>query len=567
VNTSDEVNEILSRVWAEIQRSPFVQLQLGTVPDSLPDISYANAVRRSALGQEIVERIDAMAKADLKAEEQLTLRLARFRASTWAKEKEWYWLVTDPLGIGLFGIFLPAPYCGGHFLNHVHKLLGSFELGESGAADHYLRLTNQYVGVIHAFATRTLEQAARGVYMPRPQIPGTLRLIERLKAGASSIIEPATDRLPATAKRKLIADLRDLAKTKIEPAFDRLVGVFSSEYVENAPEEIGMHQYDGGASVYEELVKLHTTMDVTPGSLHETGLRQISVLGGRMHDVRQSLGFTGTSEAFLSFLAGRPGKWNVSDAEQVANYFHEAAHRIQPHIERYVGKSPTSSFAARELATPLQATMTFGFYSPPAASGEPGTYYFNTANLTAKPAISIPALTYHELIPGHHFHLAKQQESQHLHPLHVHSFVTVFNEGWAEYAATFAGELGHYESDEETYGRLIMEELHVARLVVDTGLNALGWSLQEARDFLRSHSGLASAEIDSELLRYGADIPGQALAYKVGDSFIIELRQCLQEELGDEFDILKFHEALLSVGGLPLNDLQWNVERTMRPLQ
>jgi uncharacterized protein (DUF885 family) len=157
-----------------------------------------------------------------------------------------------------------------------------------------------------------------------------------------------------------------------------------------------------------------------------------------------------------------------------------------------------------------------------------------------------------------------QNESASLHPFHRFSFVNAFNEGWAEYAATLAGEIGMYEEPEERYGRMVMDAFLSCRLIVDTGMNALGWSLEQAREYMRHHSGMAEAEILSESLRYSCDLPAQALAYKLGDVEILDMRERMRSSLGQGFDLRDFHASVLGMGALPLPELRGHVERATR---
>jgi uncharacterized protein (DUF885 family) len=180
--------------------------------------------------------------------------------------------------------------------------------------------------------------------------------------------------------------------------------------------------------------------------------------------------------------------------------------------------------------------------------------------------MNVAALIYHELVPGHHLHIASQQENDQLHPLSRYSFVNAFNEGWAEYAATVAGELGCYEAPEERYGRCVMEAFLTCRLVVDTGMNVMEWGLEEAREFLRAHSAMSEAEICSETLRYSCDIPAQALAYKLGEPELLRLRAAMQtarRARGHDLDVRDFHTAVLANGAMPLPDLWREVERQL----
>jgi uncharacterized protein (DUF885 family) len=210
--------------------------------------------------------------------------------------------------------------------------------------------------------------------------------------------------------------------------------------------------------------------------------------------------------------------------------------------------------------------MTFGYYDAPRPHRKEGLYLFNSANLTKQALFNIGALTYHELVPGHHLHMATQVENPLLHPFRRCCIVNAYNEGWAEYAATFAGEIGMYEQPEERYGRLVMDAFLTCRLVVDTGMNVLGWSLERARDYMRAHGGMAEAEVLTESVRYSCDLPAQALAYKLGDVQILALRDRMREALGVRFDLKEFHSAILGPGALPMPELEWHVEHEIERL-
>jgi len=205
--------------------------------------------------------------------------------------------------------------------------------------------------------------------------------------------------------------------------------------------------------------------------------------------------------------------------------------------------------------------MTFGYYDAPKTDDPIGRYLFNAENLSRNALANIAALNYHELVPGHHFHLATQLENETLHPLRSHGFINAFNEGWAEYAATLAGEMGMYQKPEERFGRLMMDAFLTCRLVVDTGMNALGWSLEQARDYMRANAFMPEAEVRSESIRYSSDLPGQALAYKLGEYYLTERREAMRQTLGNRFDIRRFHDAVLRPGALPLSLVGENIDR------
>jgi uncharacterized protein (DUF885 family) len=211
--------------------------------------------------------------------------------------------------------------------------------------------------------------------------------------------------------------------------------------------------------------------------------------------------------------------------------------------------------------------MTYGYFDPPQKDHAEGIYHFNAGNLTQKALFTLAALTYHEIMPGHHLQIALQYENSALHPFRRYGEVTAYTEGWAEYAATLAWEMGLYEQPEERYGRLVNDAFLTCRLVVDTGMNALGWSLEQARDYMRQNSGMSEAEILTESVRYSCDIPGQGLAYKLGDRHILELRERMRHVLGTGFDLKSFHNVVLGTGAIPLPILEWHVEHEIVRLQ
>lgn len=549
---------IADDAWTELQRAPLVQMQRGLTPERLPDVSFEEAQRRSATGRGLIERLDALDASNLPADEQLTLRLVRFRAAAWAREEEWYWLAADPLKVGIPGMFLPTAYCGGWLLSFIHGQLSSFPFADSADTDRYLSLVSDYARLIGQFAERTTGQAERGIYMPRVQVFQARRLLSGLKAQLRETLGVAAGRLHLSSAAGFLSELERRIAGDVEPAFDRVLAGLSAAYLAAAPEAVGLAQYPGGAEVYAQLLKLHTTLDTTPAEVHERGLERMAQLEAHMASIRRELGFSGNQADFLAHLK-RDARWRADTVEGVTGFFQRYIDRLQPRFDDYFPIRPRSEFGVAPLPAMLEGSMTYGYYEPPGVRRSAGRYFFNAANLTREPLFALASLTYHELMPGHHLHFALQQENEKLHPFRRYSFVNAFNEGWAEYAATLAGEMGLYEEPEERYGRLVNEAFLTSRLVVDTGMNALGWSLDRAQDYMRRQTALSESEVQTDSIRYSCDIPGQALAYKIGDTCILELRERVRRERGEKFSIRDFHASVLSAGALPLPDLEWHI--------
>jgi uncharacterized protein (DUF885 family) len=379
-------------------------------------------------------------------------------------------------------------------------------------------------------------------------------------------LQVSEERLAGVACADFAAELEHRIASRVGPALERAVAVLSDDYFAAAPDAVGLGQYAGGPEMYADLVKLYTTLDLTPEDVHARGLERMAAIEEQMQGVRAEVGFNGESAAFLAQVKADP-RWRASTVEGVTAVFQRYIDRMEARFAEFFAQRPEASYGAASLPEELQGSMTFGFYDGPRKDRNRGVYLFNSGNLTQQSLFNVGALTYHELVPGHHLHTATQMENPLLHPFRRFSFVNAYNEGWAEYSATFAGEIGMYEEPEERYGRLVMDAFLTCRLVVDTGMNVLGWSLERARDYMRAHSGMAEAEILTETVRYSCDVPGQSLAYKLGDTEIMQLRERMRRALGTRFELKDFHAAVLGPGALPMPELAWHVDREIERLK
>lgn len=537
-----------------------------SVPAQLPDISLEATAKRAAIGRSVLERIARIDVSVLPHDLPITLELARQVADRWAREEDWYWLVFDPLGIGFYGMFAPTAYCAGVLQSSLARTFSGHRFASPGDGDRYVGLVRDYGRLVRQMLDRTSGQFERGIVMPKPQLDQAVVLMRGLAAGTDAILTPGRARLSAldaddVLDRTAAAIIRDVA-----PAFDAFLTLLdSADYVAAAPESVGIAQYPGGAEVYEELVRLHTTLDLSPGQVHAIGLARMAEIQAQMRTLLDEIGFSGGPTDYIDHISADP-RWRASGAKDIGHVFERYIDRIAPHIDPNFNFKPKSGHGVQPLPAALEASMTFGFYARPTTTESRGLYIFNSANLANAPLHDLGALTFHELVPGHHFHFATQEENENLHPLRRKAFINAFNEGWAEYAASFAGEIGLYPEPEERFGRLTTHAFLTCRLVVDTGMNALSWSLEEARDYMSKNAFMREPEIHSESIRYSCDIPGQSLAYKLGDTEMFEAREEMRATLGDRFDIRDFHDALLMPGALPLTLMRQAVREQTRRL-
>lgn len=567
-NTLAIANRVLADAWDVLCTSPFVALQIEGRMTHLPDLGHDAAVATSATARALLARIDALDLDALPAALSVPLRQARYGVEHRTHAADWYWTVIDPAGVGFYGLFLPSAYCGGHLLNMVFDSMQRNPLREPGDLDRHLGLMADLARMIEQWRERTVGQAARGMRMPTPQIPAARALTTAFATRAASLAEAADERFSDTTRphaAALRAELRRRVEQHLQPALTAVADLFDAAYEAAAPDTVGMGQYDGGAAVYADLVRLHTTLPLTPAEVHAAGQERLEALEATMRGIRAEVGLADDPAAYVARVHA-DDRFRATDINGVAAVFQRYVDRIDAVFPRAFHRGAEAPHSVAPLPQAMQGSMTFGYYDPPKPGQREGRFLFNGGHLTSTPLMNVAALIYHELVPGHHLHLASQQENDHLHPVSRYSFVNAFNEGWAEYAATIAGELGCYETPEERYGRCVMEAFLTCRLVVDTGMNMMGWNLEQAREFLRAHSAMSEPEICSETLRYSCDVPAQSLAYKLGDTELLRLRETVRaarRARGDELDVRDFHDAVLAHGAMPLPDLWREVERQL----
>ncbi|HEV7671768.1 MAG TPA: DUF885 domain-containing protein [Thermoanaerobaculia bacterium] len=361
----------------------------------------------------------------------------------------------------------------------------------------------------------------------------------------------------ARASRRIDAEVR--------PALGRLIAYLDGDLRRVAPESVGLGQYPGGPAAYRFLVRFYTTLDVTPEALHARGLSEVERIEGEMARLRAKLGFTGTKDEFHAKLRTDP-RFLAKTPEEVGERLMAPIRRIEPKVKDYFAVVPQAKYGVERLDPAFEGSLTFGYYREPLPGQPIGAYLYNGSKLGERPLANAAALIYHELIPGHHFQIALQRENTALPAYRREAGGTVFIEGWGEYASDLAGEMGMYEDPYDAYGRLGMDIFLSSRLVVDTGMNALGWSRDKAIAYMKEHTLESDTQIASETLRYSIDMPGQALAYKTGSLHLRELREKARQELKDRFDIREFHRVVLLGGPMPLAVLderiaEWIAER------
>lgn len=357
----------------------------------------------------------------------------------------------------------------------------------------------------------------------------------------------------------LRAEAAQVVRDEVRPAQQRFAAFMEREYLPASRVSLAARSLPNGDVYYRWLVSDHTTTSLTPDEIHALGLREVARIRAQMEVVKAEAGFSGDLTAFIAMLRSDP-RFYATSREALLEKAALIDKRIDDLLPRYFATLPRLTFGVRPVPADIEETYTSARYFEGAPkTGLAGGYMVNTSHLDQRPLYELPALTAHESVPGHHLQIALGQELAGVPAFRRNASVTAFVEGWGLYAERLAGEMGLYRDPYERFGALSMEMWRACRLVADTGIHWKGWTVDQARACFIDNTALAPLNIDVELARY-VGWPGQALAYKVGQMRILELRRKAREQLGDRFDIRKFHDAVLLAGPLPMDLLTVRIE-------
>ena len=365
-------------------------------------------------------------------------------------------------------------------------------------------------------------------------------------------------KLPEGISEEARTDAVRIYREKIVPAYRKLREYFVSAYLPHARETVALSALPEGVDWYLERVRRETTTSLTPHEIHQLGLSEVKRIRGEMEKVLARVGFKGTLADFATFLR-TDARFYFTDARELVREYRDIAKRIDPELTRLFGKLPRLPYGVVEIpafSAPSQTTAYYRQGSPEAH--RPGSYFVNTYKLDTRPKWEMEALTLHESVPGHHLQIAISQELTSVPEFRKTSRYVAFVEGWGLYAESLGPDLGMYQDPYSQFGQLTYEMWRAIRLVVDTGMHALGWSRDQAIDYFRQNSAKTEHDIVVEIDRYVV-MPGQALAYKIGELKLKELRALASKELGAKFDVRTFHDAVLGSGALPLDVLEENI--------
>lgn len=515
-----------------------------------PDDSPANIARRKAALQAIKAQLAALDPASLSAEDRLNHDLVAQRVDIALQ------------GIGFDEERIPFIKGDGFYTTAGYAALATNLRNEADAQAWIARLK-----ALPAYYDVEIANMRRGLKtgFTQPRLT-TEQAIEDLRALAAAPVDtspllgpfntlPAT--FPAERKAQLVAEAKAVLKDQVQPATAKALAFMQGEYLPKARPTLGASALPDGKAYYAYLARRHTTTELTPDQIHALGEKEVARIRGEMQALLDKMGFKGTPPEFIAKIRADP-QFYARSGEEYREKVSAMAKRADEELPRWFGKLPRLPYGVHPLPPGLE-TSSAGYLPGSPEQGVAGAVVFRGEGFANAPLYGMPAWFLHEGVPGHHLQIALAQERSDLPAWRRNDDVTAYVEGWALYSEKLGEEMGLYRNDYERFGRLSLEMWRACRLVVDTGIHWLGWSREQALKCMTENTALSPQEISYEIDRYIA-WPGQALAYKMGQLEIIELRRKAEAALGPRFDIRRFHDLILDDGPMPLSILGARVD-------
>ncbi|UCC38583.1 MAG: DUF885 domain-containing protein [Candidatus Aminicenantes bacterium] len=556
--SSEILKEVADDYWNfMLEESIYLRIKFGLKIEELPDITFPYAKYQTAFAQSILDKLKEIKIEELSHEESITFEILKWDSRNSVESLKFY------------SLYIPVtPYASP--IQMAHRIFTTFEFKEKGDCGHYLNLLKKYPLFIESIQTKLEEQFRKSIIVPREELDLVIPFLSLfIKEGSQSQFYVKDERLEVIDdpdRNEFQQDLVRVINSEVKPALENLVKFIKADYRKKAPDAVGLWQYPEGREYYKYLVRVNTTLELSPEEIHEIGLEHVKKDNAKLDEIRKTIGFKGTLDEFRHFLK-TDSRFFPKTPEEIGDTFTSHMNAMSKKIDSFFLRKPKAPYGVKRLDPELEGSMTFGYYQAPTISEPKGYYLYNGSNLNERSLVWAEGLIYHELAPGHHFHIALQYENEALPEFRRENSHNAYTEGWAEYASWLGKEMGLYQDSYSLCGRYMMDMFLSTRLVVDTGMNYLEWPRSRAVKFMKAHLLESATQIHSESLRYSTDIPAQALGYKLGSIKMFELRDKVERALGDKFDIRKFHDAILGSGSMPIPILErhidWFIEKEL----
>jgi uncharacterized protein (DUF885 family) len=552
---TEDLKTLADDYWAFVMReNPTFASQLGIhdYDDRLGDISLAAEDRRAAAAGAYLKRLDAIPAGGLSPADRVNKAILKRTLS-------------ESIEANTFGqrVMLFSNRSGWH--QNLAGLADGLTFRSRADFDNYLKRLAQYPALNDEALKISTQAIAEGYTLPCDSLGGfedTISGVIPADATKSRLYAPFAADRPATLSAVEWSALQARARTLIDgglrAAYAKHLAWYRTSYKPKCATAVGMAAMPNGKAYYDFRIRQFTTTNRTAENIHALGLSEVKRIRAEMEMVAKKAGFA-SREAMIADLRTNP-KYYAKTPEELMQATARELKRIDGKMPSLFTKLPRLPYGIREIPAETAAGTTTAYYSQGSPeNGIAGTYYVNTTKLDQRPLWEIPPLSVHEAVPGHHNQIALQQEMDMPAWRRTGTYFTAFVEGWGLYSERLGIEMGLYDTPAKDMGRLSYEMWRATRLVVDTGMHAKGWSKKQAVDFMTDNSALSAANIEAEVNRYIAN-PGQALAYKLGELKIRDLRARSEGALGAKFDLRRFHDAVLGQGAVPLDTLDAQIE-------
>ncbi len=554
---NDELNKVFSDYQTDaLESDPFAATQAGILVfnDRVPSVTPDDYKRHAEAAARKLARLDAIDRNSLSDEDRVNADLLRF-------------ILKHEVALSAFrGYRIPFLADTGFHSDIGYVVSATPFRTEKDFEDYLKRL-----GALPKYIAQNIDNMraglAEGFTQPKEIIPLILPSFEAMAAGDAethSLYAPFKE-MPASISKRRQKALRAQGKTVLEddviPAFAALAAFMKDEYLPGARETLGISETPDGDAYYAALVRYYTTLDdATPDEIHKIGLKEVARIRKEMAEVIKAAGFDGSFEEFLEFLR-TDRQFYAETPQRLLERAAWIAKDIAGRLSGYFGKLPRQPYSVEPVPADIAPNYTNARYSgAPLDSDRGGQFWVNTYKVEIRPMYQLVAMALHEAVPGHHLQVALSKEIVNVPAFRQGYYPHAYGEGWGLYAEKLGVEMGVYQTPYDDFGRLTWEMWRACRLVIDTGIHAKGWTRQQAVDYLAGNTALSIHNVGTEVDRYIA-WPGQALAYKMGELTLWELRANAEKALGEDFDIREFHDAVLVEGGLPLDMLREQIDR------